>query len=182
MKWLVLVVIVMAMAAFPLTPAVAAGMKHASVETGPSLLDRLKNLEGEWVGKAGAPDGEKMDAVVTYHVVADGSAVMERLFPGTPHEMVTMYTLDRGTLVLTHYCAAHNQPHMKARKGGPANELTFDFAGGANINTAKDTFMHDAKFVFVDQDHIRGEWTSWSGGRPGGKTVFDNHSSTDSIW
>ena len=173
MKRLVPMLIMMAMAALPLTPAMAAGMKHESTEAGPSTLDRLKNLEGEWVGKAGSPDGDKVDARVTYHVIADGSAVMETLFPGTAHEMVTMYTLDRGALVLTHYCAMHNQPRMKARKGGSANELTFDFAGGANINPAKDTFMHDAKLVFVDPDHIRGEWTSWSGGRPGGTTVFE---------
>jgi hypothetical protein len=173
MQRLVLMLIMMTATASPLTPAVAAGMKHESPQTDFSALDRLKGLEGEWVGKAGPPGGEKMDAVVAYHVIADGSAVMETLFPGTPHEMVTMYTLDRGALVLTHYCALHNQPRMKARKGGPPNELTFDFAGGANINPAKDEFMHDAQLVFVDQDHIRGEWTSWRGGRPGEKTVFE---------
>jgi len=170
---LVLVVITMATAAIPLTLGVAAEMKHPAADAGPSAFERLKALEGEWVGKAGPPGGQTMDAVVTYHVTAGGSAVMETLFPGTAHEMVTMYTLDRGTVVLTHYCAMHNQPRMRARKGGPPDELRFDFAGGANINPAKDEFMHDAKFAFVDPDHIRGEWTSWSGGRPGDKVVFE---------
>jgi hypothetical protein len=173
MKRRVLLLATMTMVALALTPAVAAESKHASADAGRSALDRLKDLEGEWVGKAGSPDGEKMDATVTYHVTAGGSAVMETLFPGTAHEMVTMYTMDRGTLVLTHYCTQHNQPHMKARKGGPSNELTFDFAGGANINPAKDDFMHDAKVVFVDRHRICGEWTSWSGGKPAGKVLFD---------
>ena len=114
-----------------------------------------------------------MDATVTYRVTAAGSAVVETLFPGTPHEMVTMYTLDRGTLVLTHYCAMRNQPHMRARPGAAPNEVVFDFAGGANIDPKQDTFMHDARFVFVDADHVRGEWTGWSAGKPTGKTVFD---------
>ena len=173
MKRLVLVLATMTMVALPLTLTMAAGMKHESADATSPVFDRLKQLDGEWVGKAGPPEGEKMDATVTYHVTAGGSAVMETLFPGADHEMVTMYTMDRGTVVLTHYCMMHNQPHMKARAGGPSNELTFDFAGGANINPAKDKFMHDARFVFVDQDHIRGEWTSWSGGKPGDKVVFE---------
>ncbi len=170
---LALVVVTLTMATVPLTLVAAQEMKAQAAQAAPSALDRLKALEGEWVGKAGPPSGEKIDAVATYRVTADGSAVMETLFPGTPHEMVTMFTMDRGTLVLTHYCTAHNQPHMKARKGGPANELSFDFAGGANIDPAKDDFMHNLKLVFLDQDHIRGEWTSWSGGKATETVVFD---------
>jgi hypothetical protein len=167
MKRLAAILVILA-AGLPIASATAAGMEH-----GAAAFERLKALEGEWSGTAGEPGGETMDATVTYHVTADGSAVMETLLPGTPHEMVTMYTLDRGAVVLTHYCAMHNQPHMRARKGGDPDELVFDFAGGANIDPKRDTFMHDAKLVFVDPDHIRGEWTGWSGGKPKGTTVFE---------
>ncbi len=140
---------------------------------GVAAFERLKALEGTWVGKAGESDGEKIDATVIYRVTSGGKAVMETLFPGTSHEMVTMYTLDRGTLVLTHYCTMGNQPHMRARKGGSPDELFFDFAGGANIDPRKDAHMHDLRLVFVDADHIRGEWRSWSGGRPSGTAAFN---------
>ncbi len=173
MKRLASILVATAMAVFPLTLAIAAEMEHEHTGMAPSALDPLKKLEGEWTGKAGPTGGDKMDASVIYHVTADGSAVMETLFRGTPHEMVTMYTLDKGALVLTHYCDAHNQPHMKARKGGAANELAFDFAGGANINPAKDQFMHNAKVVFVDDDHLHSEWTSWKAGKPGSTMVFE---------
>ncbi len=169
MRRLGLVLVTLALTVIPCTRAAAAPGGSA----GTAAFERLKGLEGEWVGKAGHGSGEKTDAVVRYHVTADGSAVTETLFPGTPHEMLTVYTLDRGALVLTHYCAMHNQPRMKLRAGGPADELTFDFAGGANIDPAKDVFMHDAKIVFVDEDHLRGEWTGWSGGRKKDTTVFE---------
>ena len=153
-------------------PAFAGDMHHvgAGGAFAPPALEPMKKLEGTWTGTAGTGD-QTMDATVTYKVTANGSGVMETLFPGTSHEMVTMYTVDRGALVLTHYCAAGNQPRMRARAGG-ARELVFDFAGGAGIDPHRDQFMHDARIVFVDDDHLRTEWTDWNGGRPGPTRVF----------
>jgi hypothetical protein len=150
--------------------ATAADQDHAA--TGVSALDPIKQLEGDWVGKAGH-DGQQVDAAVSYHVTANGSAVMETLFPGTPHEMVTIYTVDKGALVLTHYCALGNQPRMRARKSSALNELAFEFAGGAGINPAKDEHMHAVRLRFVDADHLQSEWTDWKGGKPSEVMVFD---------
>src|SRR5690242_6473548 len=81
----------------------------------PSRLDVMKRLAGDWIQVG--PDGKASDQVVaTYRVTAGGSAVEETLFAGTPHEMVTVYHMDGDDLVLTHYCVAGNQPHMKAEK------------------------------------------------------------------
>lgn len=138
----------------------------------PSALDRLKQLEGEWVGKAGAGE-QKMDATVVYHVTGAGSAVMETLFPGGKEEMVTLYTVEGGQLALTHYCAAGNQPRMKARKGSGANELVFDYSGGPGINPKTDMHMHAARITFLDDDHIRSEWTAYEKGRASHVMTFD---------
>ena len=152
--------------------AIAQETHHWGGAGTPAALAPLAKLEGTWIGKAG--DGtHEMDATVTYKVTANGSAVIETLFPGTDHEMVTMYTVDKGTLVLTHYCSAGNQPHMKARAGGDGKEITFDFAGGANINPSKDQFMHDARMVFVDDDHLRTEWGDWNGGKASVRRTFE---------
>ena len=172
MKSPTLTLMTLLLAGLPLASAAAVETETAPPAY-PAAFERLKSLEGTWTGKAGEPDGEKMDATVTYRVTAGGSAVVETLFPGTAHEMVTMYTVERGTVVLTHYCAMRNQPRMRARKGGPPDELVFDFAGGANIDPKRDTFMHDLRLVFVDGDHIRGAWRSWSGGKPDGTAAFD---------
>src|SRR5437868_15374337 len=80
---------------------------------GTPQLDALKGLAGEWTGKAKHGDMEH-EATVTYKVTAGGSAVVETVFPGTEHEMVTVYHQDGDDLVLTHYCMLGNQPRMRA--------------------------------------------------------------------
>ncbi len=137
-----------------------------------AAFERLKSLEGEWTGEAS--HGEtKAPVTVRYHVTAAGSAVVETQFAGTPHEMVTVYTLEGGRVVLTHYCALGNQPRMRARDGSDAARITFDFAGGAGIDPTQDSHMHDATLTFEDGDHLHAEWTSWDGGEPTGKAVFE---------
>jgi hypothetical protein len=148
-------------------------MDHAKMHAGmgAGALDPIKKLAGTWVGTAGSGD-QKMDATVTYRVTANGSCVMETLFPGTDHEMVTMYTADKSGLVLTHYCAAGNQPRMKASKASD-KEIDFAFAGGGNIDPAKDQHMHSAKMMFVDDDHLHTEWGDWNGGKASVTRVFE---------
>ena len=65
-------------------------------------------------GSAACNDAKKMDdtPTIVYSVIAAGSAVHEHMFPGGPHEMVTVYHLDGPDLLLTHYCAAGNKKLM----------------------------------------------------------------------
>ncbi|MCK7511304.1 MAG: hypothetical protein MZV70_49445 [Desulfobacterales bacterium] len=56
---------------------------------------------------------------VTYRITANGSVVLETLFPGTDHEMLTLYHLDNDRLGLTHYCAMGNQPRMELDPSSP---------------------------------------------------------------
>src|SRR6478736_10069180 len=78
-----------------------------------SGLERLKKMVGTWV--EADKDGKPTDKVVSVvKVTAGGSAVHETHFPGQPMEMVSVYHLDKGDLVMTHYCVLGNQPRMKA--------------------------------------------------------------------
>ncbi len=124
--------------------------------------------------KPGA-DAQPPDAAATlvYKVIAAGSAVHEHMFPGTPHEMVTMYHCDGPDLMLTHYCAAGNQPRMKAEKSADPNQLVFHFAGGTNLNPAKDMHMHDVTITFIDAYHIRQEWTHYKDGKLSGTVTIE---------
>lgn len=125
-------------------------------------FEEVKSLAGTWVsyGQSDAPPGSK----VTYRVTAAGSAVEEVVFAGSPHEMVTLYTLDRGRLVLTHYCALANQPRMELQPGGAPHTLTFDCTSLGNGNVSKDMHMHHAEFRLVDASHIESAWTMWKDG------------------
>lgn len=128
-------------------------------------LERLKKLAGTWV--AADKDGKPTDQVVSVvRVTAAGSAVHETLFPGQAMEMVSVYHLDNGELVMTHYCALGNQPRMKADPKSPANQLRFRFAGGTNFDPAKDLHMHEATLTFVDDDHLEVAGVAWVNGKP----------------
>ena len=130
-----------------------------------SGLERMKKLAGTWL--AADNDGKPTDQVVSIiKVTAGGSVVHETLFPGQPHEMVSIYTADGPDLVMTHYCVLGNQPRMKADPKSPANQIRFQFAGGSNLDPKKDKHMHAATLTLVDDDHIEVAGVGWEGGAP----------------
>ena len=58
-------------------------------------------------------EDHKGEASVVYKLTGAGSALVETQFPGSSHEMVSVYHLDGEDLRMTHYCAVGNQPHVK---------------------------------------------------------------------
>lgn len=129
-------------------------------------LAPFRALAGDWVM---SEQGRTM--TINYRVTGSGTAVVETLFPGTPHEMTTVYTQEGGDLLLTHYCDSGNQPRMRAKTPG-GKVVDFAFDGGANFDPAKDPHMHEVKFTFIGPDAIQAEWTSWADGKPSGTKVF----------
>jgi hypothetical protein len=128
-------------------------------------LEKLKALAGTWVeaDKDGKPT-EKVVSIVK--VTAGGSAIHETFFPGQPMEMVSVYHLDGQDLVMTHYCVLGNQPRMKADPKSPANQIRWIFAGGTNLDPAKDSHMHSAVVTFVDANRIEIAGEAWENGKP----------------
>jgi len=127
-------------------------------------LERIKKMAGTWV--EADKDGKPTDKVVSVvKVTAGGSVVHETLFPGQPMEMVSVYHVDKGDLVMTHYCALGNQPRMKADLSSP-NQIKWVFTGGTNLDPAKDMHMHGATVTFVDDDHVVIAGEAWENGKP----------------
>src|SRR6266852_5200533 len=128
-------------------------------------LEKKKTLSGTWLTTD--KDGKATDQVASIiKVTAGGSAVHETLFPGQAHEMVSIYTVDGPDLVMTHYCVLGNQPRMKADPKSPADQIRFQFAGGANLDTKKDKHMHAATLTIVDDSHIEVAGVGWEDGAP----------------
>jgi hypothetical protein len=128
-------------------------------------LEKMKKLAGTWL--VADEDGKPTDQVASIiKVTAGGSAVHETLFPGQPQEMVSVYTADGPDLILTHYCVLGNQPRMKADPHSPPNQIVFRFAGGTNLNPAKDKHMHEATLTIVSDDRIEVKGTAWENGAP----------------
>jgi hypothetical protein len=141
------------------------GKQDASATNPGPTLDTLKALAGTWL-QADA-QGRPTDQVVsTFRVTAAGSAVVEVMFPGTDHEMVTVYHQDGGDLFLTHYCAAGNQPRLKCRGGSHPNRLVFEFVDATNMRSTHDTHMHSATLTIIDPRHIQARWQSYVEGKP----------------
>jgi hypothetical protein len=137
-----------------------------------AAFERLKSLAGEWQGQAGHGE-QKFPASVTYKLASNGTVVMETLMPGTPHEMVSMYHLADGELVMTHYCGMGNQPRMKLDTAGSTpDELKFAFVGGTNLDPAKDGHIHAGALKFEGAG-LSSDWTFWTGGKEAGHNVFN---------
>lgn len=133
-----------------------------------SLLDRIKSLQGTWSN----PDmGDGVAA--SFSVSSSGSVVREVMFPGGEHEMTNMYSMDGGDLLMTHYCAMGNQPHMKASQFA-GNQIKFTTAGVSNLTNANAAYMGEMTVEFIDADHIRQTWQSLVNGKPSeATTVID---------
>ena len=139
-----------------LSLAATASAQHHSVVKPNANFDKLKALAGDWEGTM-IEGTYNLPSRAVVSVVSDGSAVMQDLAPGTPHEMITMFHTDGSDLLATHYCAGHNQPRMKLVPGNDPKVVFFDFMDGTNIAPG-DGHMQSVKFTFVDADHHYEDW------------------------
>jgi len=165
---------VLVLVAVATTPIVAEGKEPAAKQSSKqSRLELFKQLAGEWEGTEASKVKDAKELRVKYKVTSGGSIVVETLFPGTDHEMVTMIHRDGDDLLLTHYCMLGNQPQMKAPATGEGNKIEFKFVKATNMKSEKDMHMHDATFTFVDKDTLKVEWTHFKDGKSAGQVVFE---------
>jgi hypothetical protein len=149
---------------FPLA-ALAGDTTGKPATTGQTAFETMKTLAGTWY--AAGEDGKPTDQVVSIiKLTAGGSVVHETLFPGQPQEMISIYSVEGPDLVMTHYCMLGNQPRLKADRASSASRLVFEFAGGANLDPAKDKHMHGATLTIVDDNHVELQGVGWDGGGP----------------
>jgi hypothetical protein len=147
------------------------GMKMPKKEM-PAEFEKLKSLVGTWTGKSKMHSDKDQNIQVTYVLVAGGSAVLERLFPGTPEEMVSMYNVENGKLCMKHYCTMGNAPVMILKKSTD-NELSFEMKGKDGLSSEKEMHMHGLDITWKDKDHIAASWTSYNDGKQAQCSVFN---------
>ncbi len=115
-------------------------------------FEKLKTLVGTWKGKVDMGEGP-VDMTVQYRLIAGGTVLESREFPGTPQEMVTMYYEQDGKVALTHYCVLGNRPAMKL-KSSDGKTLAFDFDESCGIDSKKQSHMHALTIEFDDSNTI----------------------------
>ena len=134
-------------------------------------LEKIKALAGHWEGTT-TTDGKTEPAAVEYSVTSGGSAVVEKLFPGTPHEMVSVYHDEAGKLMMTHYCMLGNQPKLQL-VGSQASAFNFDLAPGNSFDPAKDQHMHSLQLAFEGEKGLTQSWTCYLKGQSDHTTLIN---------
>ena len=123
-----------------------------------AALERLRSLNGKWEGTfqwSGVRSNTgKMNA--SYYSTGNGSTVIENLLTedGTP-AMTTAYHLDGTDLRMTHFCAAQNQPRLKARQIDLTEGIVeFTFVDITNLRSPQAPHVVGMKMHFIDSNHI----------------------------
>jgi hypothetical protein len=126
-------------------------------------FETMKTFIGAWEGKGSMGTGSETIRV-TYELTSAGNALLERLFPGTPHEMVTVYYDFKGKLNMTHYCSLGNRPHMELVNSTP-DSLEFVLSEkDPGISSLKETHMHSLRISVEGKDGITHNWTLFDNG------------------
>ena len=154
--------------ALPIVAAtlVALGLTVVAAEEDAGVMAKLTALEGEWVLLD--EDGGETDTIgATFRLTAGGSALVETMFPDSPdgHEMVNMYHADGDRVLMTHYCAAGNQPRLVVIPTDDENRLEFRFESITNLASPEAGHMHQAEYVFEGDDRLTTRWRSMANGK-----------------
>lgn len=134
-----------------------AALSVAAQSNNQKSFDLMTSLTGNWEGK----DQMGYQIGVSYRMTGGGSALMSEIRtskPGHNDDMISMIHLDGGRVLLTHYCAAGNQPRMQATLSSDGKSITFDFVDGTNISSSQPGHMQRVVFTFIDENHHSEEW------------------------
>jgi hypothetical protein len=141
-------------------------------------FEQMKTLAGSWEGPVSVvPPQPEMSGDKPVHismrVTSRGNALVHEMQEaGTPLDPtnydhpVTMFYVDDGRLVLTHYCDAGNRPRMTGKVSPDGKTVEFEFLDVAG--STQYGHMQHAVFTIVDANHHTEDWTFMM---PGDKPV-----------
>jgi hypothetical protein len=137
--------------------AALVGLRAGGAGDAPEALLRLQQLQGDWHGTyewTGARTS-KGDLEASYHVTGLGSALIEELIMDHQSAMTSVYHLDHDDLRVTHFCAAKNQPRLKADAIDLGqNVYRFSMVDITNLSTLDAPHVHGLTIHLVDHDHL----------------------------
>ena len=123
-------------------------------------LNKIKALQGTWIGK----DAKHQAFEVSFRTTSGGSAVMSEI-QSAQEDMVSMFHLDGNRLLMTHYCAAGNQPRMQAKASPDGRTFTFEFVDATNLESAEAGHMQKMVLTIIDENHHTEDWTFVQAGK-----------------
>jgi hypothetical protein len=154
---------------FACLAAYAAGAGSQNPINAKDAYAHLQTLVGEWQA-----DTNMGKARVTYESIAGGSALVERDTMEHMPPMETVFYLDGGRLLLTHYCDLGNQPRLEASAFDPqSRKLDFAFLDATNLANPAASHMHNASYRFIDANHFGTRWELYENGRQKSVETFE---------
>jgi hypothetical protein len=132
-------------------------------------FDAISALTGTWVA-VGTPERQKPMTLI-FKPTAGGSAIVETMFPGSDREMVNVYSVDGGGVLLTHFRHLGNQPRMRATKADNG-VLQFDYVDAGNLKSRDETHM-DSVTITIKGNQLIENWAMYQGGKVTGQHSFE---------
>jgi hypothetical protein len=104
----------------------------------------------EWIGK-----NRKGPINAKYYLTGNGTAMVEDLIMEGSPNMTTVYHLDGADLRATHYCAAGNQPRLKATSPADNNKsVKFQMVDVTNLSNPEDGHVRDLELRLTTANEI----------------------------
>jgi hypothetical protein len=138
-----------------------AGVAFASTATdapaNERMFARMSGLVGDWDGTFEWSGARKASGSLgaTYSLTGNGSALLETLIMGGTPSMTTVYHLDGPDLRMTHFCAARNQPRLKAtRIDVDGGGIDFGFVDVTNAGPSNPAYVQAFEMRMLDPDRV----------------------------
>ena len=124
-----------------------------------ATFETLKTMSGVW-----RQTGTQRPMTITYRVISGESAIVESWVTSSGRETMTVYVMDGGRLIATHYCAQGNQPTLALTASGP--ELVLDFRSATGLPDPAASHQHRFTIRPIDADHMERSETYVENGIP----------------
>jgi len=134
-------------------PSICVAEEHAAA----AALEKLRALSGDWKGSFewSGTRSDKGPMNASYYSTGNGSAVVENLTMDGVPVMTSVYHLDGADLRMTHYCAAQNQPRLKASRIDMARGIAdFALVDITNLRSPEAGHVVGLELRFLGPDHI----------------------------
>ena len=114
-------------------------------------FEKLKSLEGKWMGTLERTDGTSDKFELNYSVTSNGSAILEESDTGGI-EMLTIFNHQNNELLLTHYCGLQNKPVSVLESNTNGTYVFVTDSKRSGLSTDKEAFVTSWKLDLMPED------------------------------